>query len=1013
MEHNILTLGSEEGLPNLQTHNIEIDIYERLWASGPSGLSCYNGNSIKIYDTRHGLKCSGLRTIKIQNESLLWIGTDRGIELMTIDGDFIQLNFNFDWIYGIAECFYFQDDYIWVGTSYGLLKLQCTDTIVNLVSASDFGLVSQIYSIDKKILALTSKKGLIILKNETVEPFVQRLPNDIQVTCFKETIDHQFLIGTTNGLYITNGTGIINHHYGIAQDSNKVVAIAIINQKWIIAFPNKINTIHQESLDIIELESISIHSSIKYIIGDIYENIWIATNNAGIKKISVLRQAIKKIDCGSNAAVFCNHFSACQKHLYSGGEDFFSVLSKKDEEDIPKLEDYINTKTIVWDVLKDPKDESLMWFATQDGIFKRSHYGDFIKDDAIAKIITVPTRVLLERNTEIYIGTISGLFCIRDGITREVLSKDGSKFGYVYSLSLNQDHNIWVACLGKGLWIETREGFVNLVDNHLVENGNTYCVKTHPSGNTIVLQQENIILLDKDLKSEIIHKEFPLSGWTFDWIDKNNIAVGTDNGLNIINIHKNKFVKKINLYLKKSQWQATSSRSLICYSNNKLYYGQISGLYAIDLNVIEKRQAPPIVHLNRCNWINAQPKLENNTYTLPYGKWIVKFDVFSTWYLDERHISFRFKLAGFDEDWTELRRQSSKSYNSLPKGNYEFFVQAHTPLTGFGKVTSLIEIHVTKPVTSFSNAINKFRSTLKIENASALKNKLLLKQNELFKKEIQERAHLESVFESYNNQLENLVLQRTKELKTEKEKAEFTNNQKSIFLDTMSQEIKTPLNRLINLVDLLYDTSINQTQKEYIQKIDNTSKYLLEVVNNVLDITKIESGQIELHLAPFSLIKLLDDLAEFARIKTEKKPIEFIIDKSIETKHLIIGDVIRIKQVLINLIENALKFTETGPIILKINELKTSSDQAVFKFIIEGTGIDITKNQLEKLFIAFEQGDKNTARKYGSFGLALNISHNYINLMGGLLIAASEPNKATSISFTLAFDKDVQLDQRF
>lgn len=155
---------------------------------------------------------------------------------------------------------------------------------------------------------------------------------------------------------------------------------------------------------------------------------------------------------------------------------------------------------------------------------------------------------------------------------------------------------------------------------------------------------------------------------------------------------------------------------------------------------------------------------------------------------------------------------------------------------------------------------------------------------------------------------------------------------------------------------------------------------------------------------------MLDDIAEFSQMKVENKNIDIIIDESISTKNLIIGDVLRIKQILINLIGNALKFTESGNLFIKIKELKTSSDKAVLQFIVKDTGIGMTDKQLNKLFLAFEQGDKSTAREYGGSGLGLNISFNYVDLMGGVLLAESEPNVGSAFLFTLAFDIDSQLD---
>lgn len=1013
MDENIFTIGSEEGLPNLQIHTIAIDLYERLWLAGPSGLSCYNGNEIEVFDTRNGLLCSGLRTIEIQNNNIIWIGTDRGIEQMTLEGTIVQIQYNFDWKYGIAESFYFEKDLVWVGSSFGLIKLRFIDERLELVSALDLGLVSQILKHGDSLIVISSKRGLIEYKDEEIRSFSEYIPEETKVTYIVKTIDLRFLIGTTDGLYVTNAEGKISQHYKSPQASNKVNSIAIIQGKWVIGFINHIVIISEESFKIKELETIKIKSSIKKIIGDSFGNIWVATNNGGLKKISFLRNTIKKIECGNDEAVFSTQFSSDKKEIYIGGEGFFSILSKTEGQDLPKLLDYCPIDTIVWDTVVDPVNPRLIWFATQDGIYTKKRHENPVLDRKISDVISSPARVLLTRGKTIYVGTISGLYSIADGITKEVLTAKGDKFGYVYNLSLNDKNKIWAATLGQGLWMETEEGFVNLSDKNIISKGNTYSIITHPSGNSIVLQGENVILLDSNLNSTLIATEFPMCGWSFTWINENTIAVGTDNGLNIINLIERKIQKKINLYLAKSKWQATSSRSIVHFENEKLYYGQVSGLYFIDLKEIERLQTPPEVHLNHCNWTNANPELINDTYSLPFGKWTMDTSVYSTWYMDEHQINFRFKLVGFDEDWSKLGTSTTIHYNSLPLGKYELFVQGFTPLTGFAEPISLFKIKVTSSLRSFIHLTRgSIASFLKLKRSGKTRNRYLITQNELIIKELEERKRLETEFIDYKAQLEDLVLQRTNELKIEKEKAEESDRQKTIFLASMSHEIRTPLSGIIGLTDLLNDTTLDPIQEEYNNKIGNSSEHLHEIINNILDITKIESGQLELEKNPFSLLKLLDDIAEFAQIKIESKSIDFIIDESILTENLLIGDVLRIKQVIFNLIGNAIKFTDSGSILFKIKELKTNSEKVFLQFVVSDSGIGMNEAQLKKLFDPFTQAEKSTARKYGGTGLGLSISQKYIEMMGGTLTAKSQIENGTAFTFTLEFTKDAKTDPK-
>lgn len=124
MQPKILTLNSNDGLPNDQIHKIASDSYGRLWLPGPSGISFYNGNKIKVFDTQNSLDCPGLRTVTISKNQTIWIGTDQGIEALKIDGSKIKLHLNFNWNFGIAESIFIDDNTIWIGTSYGLIKLE-------------------------------------------------------------------------------------------------------------------------------------------------------------------------------------------------------------------------------------------------------------------------------------------------------------------------------------------------------------------------------------------------------------------------------------------------------------------------------------------------------------------------------------------------------------------------------------------------------------------------------------------------------------------------------------------------------------------------------------------------------------------------------------------------------------------------------------------------------------------------------------------------------------------------
>ncbi len=274
IQPKIITVGGNQGLPNEQVHTITNDKFGRLWIAGPLGLSCYNGNTIRNFDTRDGLKCPGLRTISITKHDIIWIGTDSGIEAMTIDGSIVDLKLNFEWTFGIADSFLIIDTIIWVGTSFGLLKLENKNQELNLLFCEDIGLVTNIiYNGVNSILAISSKKGVVEYTNDSIIKFAEDiLLNQKPISLFK-TIDSCYLIGTLNGLFFLNKDRELKGHYISDSKPSKVTAINSIGNEWVIAMNKTITILKYSNSCINELEIVNRESVINSIIIGEFKNI--------------------------------------------------------------------------------------------------------------------------------------------------------------------------------------------------------------------------------------------------------------------------------------------------------------------------------------------------------------------------------------------------------------------------------------------------------------------------------------------------------------------------------------------------------------------------------------------------------------------------------------------------------------------------------------------------------------------------------------------------------------------